>query len=163
MLLEPELAEPLAGVDAQDVLRRLARIQRKQNRNQAADDVGVAVADKGKARLAAALLDTGGEPNLADAALHLVRGGVFRLGQGRKPAAELDDVAVAILPVAEKVEIGQDLVEAGIAPRGAKRVHVINIGGKRGNRDGLARKKLSGAPPIAKSRDRPRPRRDRRD
>ena len=53
------------------------------------------------------------EPHLADAALHLVGGSTIVLGQRLESAAELDHVAVAVLPVVEELEIGEDLVEAG--------------------------------------------------
>lgn len=45
------------------------------------------------------------QPDLADAALHLVGAIVGRLAQRLEPMTELDDIAVAILPIVEVSEV----------------------------------------------------------
>jgi len=49
--------------------------------------------------------DGGGKPDLARAALHLVCIGAVALGQCIQSAAELDDVAVAIVPLIEQRKV----------------------------------------------------------
>ncbi len=58
MLVEMQLPEPLAGIDARDLLGGLARVEGEEDRDQPADDMGVAVADEGQARDASAPVDT---------------------------------------------------------------------------------------------------------
>lgn len=53
------------------------------------------------------------EPDLAGAALHLVGGRPLVFRQVRQRLAELDHIAVAILPVLEEGEIVHDFVKAG--------------------------------------------------
>src|SRR6476620_1436159 len=111
MFLEMQAAEHSGGVDVEDGIGGLARIEGEQDGDQPSDDVGVAVADKAQARYAVVWTDSGGEPHLTHAALHFVGGVPLGLGQGRQSPAELDDVAIAILPVLEKIKIGNDLIE----------------------------------------------------
>src|SRR6185503_1705832 len=87
----------------------------------------VAVADEAEARDGAAAIDVGREPHLADAALHLVGGGAVVLGQRRKLAAKLDDVAVAILPIVEQLEIGEDFLKAPDRHGLGNCVHPLNM------------------------------------
>src|SRR5690349_13597834 len=128
MLLEMQQPECMRRVDADDVLSRLAGVEREENRDHAAHDMGVAVADEAQSRAAAIRIDFGREPDLAHAALHLVRCRALALGQGLKPAPELDHVAIAVLPVVEEREVGADLVESRDLARIGKRIHDSNIG-----------------------------------
>src|SRR5262249_48828610 len=91
----------------------------------------IAVADKAQAWSAVAGIDTGSKPHLAHAALHLVGVVPVALRQWLKLAPQLDHVAVAILPIFEESEIGDDLVEANmqiLCPRGSCGFHGCNIG-----------------------------------
>src|SRR5262249_16604972 len=75
-------------------------------------DVRVAIADEGEDWPARAVrLDAGCEPHLTGAALHLVGVGARALGQRRQLAAELDHIAVAVVPVVEDGEIVDDVVD----------------------------------------------------
>src|SRR6516164_10638192 len=128
VLPEVQQAEYVWSIDADDLLSCLARIEREENDNQPAHDVGVAIADEAQARAGAVRLDLCRQPNLTHAALHLVGGRALCLGQGLKLAPELDDVAVTVLPIVEEGEIGEDLVEARHLPRVVERIHDSNIG-----------------------------------
>src|SRR3989337_3725571 len=139
MLVEMQLPEPLAGLHARDLLGGLARVEGEEDGDQPADNMGVAVANEGQAGDAAAPVYARRKPDLADAALHLVGGGVLLLGQGLQPPAELDHVAVAVLPVVEELEVGEDLLEAQGSARLIQRVHEINIGRNDGGCDRLPR------------------------
>ncbi len=97
--------------------------------------MGVAVADKAQAWAVSARVDQRGEPDLADAALHLVGGGAVFLGQGLEPPSKLDDVAITVLPVVEKLEIGKDLVKVRLGASLVQRVHDSNIGRNGGGDD----------------------------
>jgi hypothetical protein len=95
VLLEAELGEDCPPVGAQDVIRRLAGVDGEQDGDQAAHDMGVAVAleaEHGSALGPALCL--GCEPHLAGAAADLVSVRAVGLGQGRQAPAELDHVAV---------------------------------------------------------------------
>ena len=96
--------------------------EREKNGNQPAHDMRVAVADEGEARGPRAPVNLRGEPDLANTALHLVDLSALRLGQRLEPAPELDHIAVAVFPVVEQLEIGQDILEA----RGAGFIHCVH-------------------------------------
>src|SRR4051794_39900236 len=98
MVLEAERREQRLGVDVEDLPRRAARIERDHDGDEAADDERVAVAAKFDARPAVIRAHRLLEPDLAGAALHLVDV-VMRLRRKRRQrAAELDQIAIAILP-----------------------------------------------------------------
>ena len=88
-------------------------IERVQDRDQAAHDHRVAVAAKVEPRRGALAVDPRREPDLAGAALDLGRRRPQRVVERRHRAAELDDVAVAVLPVVEEGEVVGDRFEAG--------------------------------------------------
>src|SRR5262245_38529470 len=111
MFLEMQAAKHSVGVEIENGVGGLARIQGEQNGDQPSHDMGVAVADEAQARHAVVRADNGGEPHLAHAALHFVARVPFSLRQRRQFPTELDDVAITILPVLEKIEIANDLVE----------------------------------------------------
>src|SRR5256885_9453027 len=92
----------------------LARIKREEDRDQSAHDVRVAVADERQCRTGGTIgLDSGGKPYLAGAALHLVRLAAQFLRQRLEGAAELDNVAIAVVPLVEQGEILDDVVDRG--------------------------------------------------
>ena len=67
---------------------------------------------------AAVRLDRGRKPDLAGAALHLVGVVAGGVGQRRQRAAELDQIAVAVVPLLQKFEILDDLVDRHGCSRG---------------------------------------------
>src|SRR5690606_6693964 len=70
---EPELTEDGARVGAEHLLRRAAGVEREQDGDEAADDVGIAVALHVQYRRAAgARGPVGCQPDLTDTAAHLV-------------------------------------------------------------------------------------------
>src|SRR5258708_39537815 len=85
VLLEAELGEDCLRVGAQDVIRRLAGVDGEQDGDQAAHDMGVAVALEAEARgpPGAASIEGGPEPDLTGAAADLVSVRAVGLGQGR--------------------------------------------------------------------------------
>ncbi len=86
----------------------------RYNGHQTAHDVGVAIAPECQYRVRphATFAD---DPDLAGAALHLVRRRVFGLAQRGKTAAQLDQVTVAIVPIVEKLEIFDDCFDVRIS------------------------------------------------
>ena len=113
MFAEMQHSQCLLRVDAQDLVGRLARIDGEQDCDQPTHDVSIAVPDEEEARGAAIGIDGRRKPDLADAALHLVDCIPHVVGKGLQLPAELDDIAVAILPVVEKLEILTDVLETG--------------------------------------------------
>src|SRR5262245_10981844 len=79
--------------------------------------MGVAVAAIVNARLAVAAVNAFGQPHLADAALHLVLRRMLFLRQRLQRAAELDDIAVAVVPLVQQLEIVPDFVDGHDGPR----------------------------------------------
>jgi hypothetical protein len=73
--------------------------------------VGVAVADEAQAGCTSVGLDGGRKPNPAHAASHLIGVVASSRGERLKLAPKFDDVAAAIFPILEKLEIGNDLAE----------------------------------------------------
>src|SRR5467141_5053857 len=91
MLAKSELIEYRKRIGGKNFLRRAARKQRQQDRDQSAHNVGVTVAEIGKDRFVAAVpADVFCEPNLAGAALDLVGCGMCRFGHRLQRAAEFD-------------------------------------------------------------------------
>ena len=108
MLFEVKRAQRLCCIDGQDFLGRFAGIDGKENGNQSAHDVRITVTDE---RETATAMHCRGKPNLANAAFHFGAGVPFSIGQRVQLPPELDHVAVAILPIVEQLEVGEDLVE----------------------------------------------------
>ena len=101
-------------VDREDGLGREAGVERVQDRDQAAHDQGVGVAVEIEARGLARAVPARDDPDLAGATLDLGRRDLQRRVERRHRAAELDHIAVAVLPVVvEEGEIVGDLFEAG--------------------------------------------------
>jgi hypothetical protein len=124
MLFEAEFAKETMGVRRKDFPRRMIRIQSESDRHKASDQVRIAVAAVAQ-RFFARGVDAFAEfqPDLADAAPHLVGVVVGRLAQRVERAAKLENIAVAILPIVEKGKIaanglwvGQGASFAGRSP-----------------------------------------------
>ncbi len=115
MLVETELLEHGAGVDIENVRRRLVGIKPHQDRDQAAHDMSVAVAaemeEGAPVRVRAELVH---QPDLADAARHLVFRRMLGLAQGLEFLAEFDYVAVPLLPLIEKGEVVYEVQNAHV-------------------------------------------------
>src|SRR5436190_8367305 len=83
--------------------------------------MGIAVADEGQHRLAGAIAcHAPREPDLAGTTLHLVGKRMLGLGERCQLAAELDHIAIAIVPLVEQGEIILDLVDRrhpAVSPR----------------------------------------------
>ena len=107
MLLQPQAIENRVGIDGQRLVERPAVVDGGEDGDEAAYDVRVAVGEEGEDRSPVAALNVGGEPDLAGAAAHLVGVSPQRFGQRRQGAAELDQIAVAILPIVEQGEVGR--------------------------------------------------------
>src|SRR5262249_8744275 len=100
MLGEPEFGKHGAGIRVEDLLGRAALVEGKKDGDEAAHDVGVAVALKAEdSRCAGSRAGLAGKPNLAGAAAHPVGLRAQSLGQWRQGPPKLDDIAVAVLPV----------------------------------------------------------------
>ena len=113
MLLEVELVENGVGVEIENVIGASARVEGEQDGDQAAHDVSVTVADEGEVGFAlrrrcgvVASQTWLTQPCTLLAALRASS------GSGSSVAAELDDIAVAILPIVEQLEIGEDGIDA---------------------------------------------------
>jgi hypothetical protein len=114
MLFEAQFAEQGPGVGRQDFARRMVGIQRQRDGDQAAHQMGIAVAPIMKRSFAAgARLLLKLEPDLADAAANLVGVVMGGLAQRFERAAEFEDIAIAVFPIVEKGEIAADRVDAG--------------------------------------------------
>src|ERR1700759_4584757 len=89
MIAKAEFVEDSRGIRRQNLFRRMAGIKRQQDRDQAAHDMRVAVAEISEYRLPVAVAVDGlRQPDLADAALHLVFSGVLGLRHRLQGAAE---------------------------------------------------------------------------
>ena len=111
MVTQPELFEQSDGVGGKDVLGAFAGVQREQDRDQSAYNMGVAVAVEAQRRAGGAIrFHMGEQPDLAGATAHLVGFGVSAFRQRRQRAAELDDVTIAVVPLIEQGEILNDFV-----------------------------------------------------
>src|SRR5262249_18702080 len=116
VLAEAEFLEYGERVGRKNFLRRAAGKKRQHDRDQAAHDMGVAVAAIIDARLAVVSIDAFGQPHLADAALHLVLRRMLLLRQWLQRATEFDDIAVAVIPLVQQLEIVPDFVDRHDGP-----------------------------------------------
>src|SRR5262249_44618868 len=98
---QTEFIEYRERIGGQNFLGRTAGIERERDRNEPAHDMGVAVAAISQHRRAVVAIDPLGQPDLADASLHLVRGRMFRLRHWFQHAAEFDDVPVPVVPLVQ--------------------------------------------------------------
>src|SRR5579871_170661 len=117
VLAESELIEDRDRIGCQDFARGTARIEREQDCDQTPDDMGIAVAEVVQHRLVAAIaIDPLRQPDLTDAALNLVDGGMLGLWHRFEGTAEFDDVPVAVVPILQQRKIVPDLVDAHDGP-----------------------------------------------
>src|SRR5262249_17354479 len=111
MFAQTHAFEQFDGIGVQDLPCALARIDSEQDRNQSAHDMGIAVAGKSQHRAADTIrAHSGIEPDLAGAALNLVGIAMRRLRQWRQFAPQLDQIAIAIVPVVQDRKIADDLL-----------------------------------------------------
>src|SRR5256885_2197147 len=97
MLAQAQPVEHGDRIGRKNVAGPLAGEHREQDGDQAAHDMGIAVANEGEYGSALAIRMHGGcKPDLARAALHLVCVGALALGEWVKRAAKLDDITVAV-------------------------------------------------------------------
>src|SRR5581483_5490075 len=114
-----QLRKKRRRVGAQNLVARLALIHGEEDGNEPAHDMGIAVAEELQDRSCARPLPHGaGEPDLAGAAAHLVGIRPQRFGERRQRSPQLDDVAVAVLPIIEQGEVGANGVEGHAGPTG---------------------------------------------
>src|SRR4029077_16825810 len=73
--------------------------------------VAVALEDEARRGPVGRALDLGREPDLTGAAANSVRLRSRRFRQWRQGAAELDHVAIAVLPVIQELEVREDVFE----------------------------------------------------
>jgi hypothetical protein len=108
-----ETPEHHLHIDPNDLVRAPARVDRKEDGDQPPHDMGVAVALEAEARRGpgGGAIDLGREPDLTGAAANFVRLRSRRFRQQRQGAAELDHVAIAVLPVIQKLEVREDVLE----------------------------------------------------
>ena len=125
MLAEAEFVENGNRIRGKDLLRRAVRIKRKQDRDKSAHDMGVTVAEVVQPELTAAICDPAFlQPNLARAALDLVGCGMLGVGHRIERAAELDDIAVAVIPIFKQREIVLDFVDVCHVEPGSPNVYI---------------------------------------
>src|SRR5271166_4183963 len=112
MLLKAQFAESAQGVDGANLLARLIGEEGDRDRDQSAHEMRVAIApvmEDRSARRVPAFLPL--QPDLADAAPHLV-GVVMRLfAQRLEVVTEFEHITIAILPLVEQGEIVADRLE----------------------------------------------------
>src|SRR6185437_14087041 len=90
---------------------RVVGIEREQDCDQATHDMRVAVAAIFQHGILAAAVELVGYPDLADAAIYLVLEGVLGFRHRLQRAAELDDIAVAVVPLLQELEIVPDFLD----------------------------------------------------
>jgi hypothetical protein len=111
MFAQTHAFEQFDGIGVQDLPCALARIDSEQDRNQSAHDMGITIAGKAARAVRA---HSGVELDLARAALNLVGIAMRRLRQWRQLAPQLNQIAIAIVPVVQDRKIADDLVMSAI-------------------------------------------------
>ena len=103
------------GYDLNEIMRgwkaELELSYRQNQRDEPFDNMRVALAAKCQARLGSAAVDIGHNPHLTRAATHARVFGLLCVRQRLEHFAKLDHIAVAVLPVIQKGEVGADGVE----------------------------------------------------
>src|SRR6516165_5146128 len=111
MFAQTHAFEQFDGIGVQDLPGAFARIDGEQDCNQSAHDMGIAIADKSQHWAARAVrAHSGVEPDLARATLNLVGIAMRRLRQRRQFAPQLNQIAIAIVPVVQDRKIAEDLL-----------------------------------------------------
>lgn len=114
MLLQAELAKGRRSVGRENLFGRVVREQSDGDGDEPAHQMGIAVAtkmqDRASLRVAAVFAL---EPDLTDAAAHLVDVVVRLFGKRLERTAQFDDITIAILPFVQEGEIVTDGVNRG--------------------------------------------------
>src|SRR6516165_10309700 len=111
MFAQTHAFEQFDGIGVQDLPCAFARIDGEQDCNQSAHDMGIAIAGKSQHWAARAVrAHSGVEPDLARATLNLVEVAMRRLRQWRQFAPQLNQIAIAVVPVVQDRKIAQDLL-----------------------------------------------------
>ena len=113
MLVESQGAQSLLCINGQDFRRSVAGIKRQHDRDQAAHDMSIRIAEEDQFGIVAVAARRM-QPDLADAAGNLVHIIARMLGVGCESAAEFNDVAVALLPIIEEGEVVLDALNVGL-------------------------------------------------
>ena len=111
MAFEPEPAEFGRGIHCGNLAHRQPGIEAVQHGDETAHDHRIGIAVELEAGVRPLPLEPRHDPDLARAALDLGCGALQRLVEGRHLLAELDDIAIAVLPIVEEVEIRCDIFE----------------------------------------------------
>ena len=106
---EAQLLEDIHGVGFHDLAGRTIGIDGQHQAHEPAHDMGVAVAAKGQHGFCARPIHGGLHPDLAGAASDLVVLIMGSFGQWLQLAAKFDEVAIAIFPLVEQVEVSDDV------------------------------------------------------
>lgn len=112
VIVEVEFSQCRDSIDVKYFVCRLAGIDREENGHQSTNDVRIAVADEGEPRHAVGM-NGRRQPDLADAALYLRFRRPKLVRKRLQLSSELDDVAVAVLPVFEKFEVRDNVLKRG--------------------------------------------------
>ena len=122
------------SISGEDLLCVFAGKYSEQDRDQTAYDMRVAIAGKYEDRTVRAVWPHAGvEPDLARAASHLVGFIARRLRKRRQLPAELDKVAIAVVPIVQDGEIVDDFFDIRHRPAGS--LVTLYIGRQRGEVD----------------------------
>ncbi len=113
MPFQIEPGEQRARIDRPNLVSRFSRENNQQHRDQATHDVRVAVGDEDHA-FSIGLVRFGDHPDLGNTALNLGFRRLRLLRHLRQSPAEIDDVAVTLFPVAEKLEVLDELIEINL-------------------------------------------------
>jgi hypothetical protein len=114
VLLEAELGEHRSGIGQENFIWRLVLVDRKEDCDEAANNMRVAVPTKAEERRQlriGRIDDVHREPDLAGAAANLVGFRSQRVVKGGETAPQFDHVPVAVFPIVQEREIGPNGVE----------------------------------------------------
>src|SRR6266699_3322901 len=123
MLAQSHALEQRDRVGREDFSRALAGVDREQDRNQSAHDMGIAVAHERQHRtIPSVRANRRRQPNLACAALHLAGLIAVPLVERREAPPQLDDIKIAVIPIVEQRKIVDDFVNGhGFAASASRR------------------------------------------
>jgi hypothetical protein len=108
---ESELLKEIHRICVEDLFRALAGIKREHQANKTAHNMRIAITAEGQHRFAIVARNLRLNPNLTRATAHFVVLSMGSIGQWLELATEFDQIAVAIFPFIEKLEIRDDVVE----------------------------------------------------
>src|SRR5690606_19482637 len=107
VFVQAKLAQGGFSIDGDNLGRPATGIERQDDGDQPAHDVGIGVADEGDVRIAR-FIRRAVKPDLADAAGNAMDVVAECFGIGRKVAAKLDDIAVTLFPIVEEGKVVAD-------------------------------------------------------